>query len=446
MDSVMRFHTFGCKVNTYDTGLLEKKFQELPLTSVIQGPVHILNSCAVTAEASREALVLARRLKRENPKGKVIITGCAAQVDHSAFVDSSDVDLIVANSHKNQISEIIQKHIQDPSSVEKLHRSDIFAVEDLGVGGGLESRHTRSFLKIQDGCNAFCTYCIIPFARGKSRSLSVENLVDRVNELQRSGVDEVVLTGIHIADYEDSGRDLADLVEALLLKTSLPRLRLGSLEPLELNDRLLALFRDDRVCPHFHLSIQSADDDVLRAMKRKYQRQDVVRALETIAKLPGESFVGMDVIAGFSTETETQFQNTYQTLRELPWTRMHVFPYSQRTGTFAVRLGDLVEPAVKKARARRLRELSFERYRECAEKQIGRVKSVLWLRGDLRRTPSSEAASQTNSAMGLSLSRDFWHIKVPGGSQKIGESKVLVRQVVASANQDFRLVGEALPW
>ncbi len=449
MDSVIRFHTFGCKVNTYDTGLLEKRLGQdfcEGLGSV--APVHVLNSCAVTAEATREALALARKLKRQQPESQVIVTGCAAQVDAQVFADCEQVDLVVANSHKKEIETILAQHLRLPGSVAKVHRSNIFEQQDLGVGGGVESHHTRSFLKIQDGCNSFCTYCVIPFARGKSRSLDIRTLVARVNELHESGVNEIVLTGIHIADYDDDGRDLADLVEALLRETKVPRFRLGSLEPLELNERLFDLFSDDRLCSHFHLSIQSADDQVLRQMKRRYLQADVIRILQRISSLPGECFVGMDVIAGFATETEEQFLNTYQTLSDLPWTRLHVFPYSERAGTFAVRLGDKVSLAVKKARARRLRELSQSRYLQSAQNQIGRVKSVVWLKQNADTTTPVSLSSK--EARQLSLSRDFWHISVPTplapSRLRQGEGRVLVREVQSLANRELRLVGEALAW
>ncbi|MCX7979026.1 MAG: radical SAM protein, partial [Bdellovibrionaceae bacterium] len=229
----IRIHTFGCKVNTYDSGLLQQG-----LKTSYPKPVHIVNTCAVTAEATREALRLVKKLKRENPQSMVVVTGCSAQVDTEKFTELCEADLVVANSHKSQLAKILEDYFDGRAS-SKVLKSNIFLNSDLGAGGGTEEEHTRAFLKIQDGCNSFCTYCVIPFARGRSRSIPVRQLVERIQELQRSGTKEVVITGVHIADYEDDGLYLDDLIEAILRETAIPRLRLSSLEPREITDRLL---------------------------------------------------------------------------------------------------------------------------------------------------------------------------------------------------------------
>ncbi|MCB0393331.1 MAG: radical SAM protein, partial [Bdellovibrionales bacterium] len=205
----LQFQTFGCKVNTYDTGLLQQRLDGKNYSR----PVQVLNTCAVTGEATSEAIRTLRRIKRESPETLVVVTGCSAQVDTERFQDLAEVDLIVANSHKGMIGELIEKTIQGKLN-EKVFKSNIFKKEDLELGGGLEDTHSRSFLKIQDGCNSFCSYCVIPFARGKSRSVPKEVIAERVSELGAQGIQEVVLTGIHIGDY-DFG--LEDLVEYLLL-------------------------------------------------------------------------------------------------------------------------------------------------------------------------------------------------------------------------------------
>lgn len=386
-----QFHTFGCKVNTYDTGLLQKRLAE---KNVYAKPVHILNTCAVTAEATKQALTLVRRIKRENPESMIVVTGCAAQVDTDSFANLPGVDLVVANSHKGELEDLIRNH-QQLKSQQKVFKSNIFRKDDLEMGGGLEEKHSRAFLKIQDGCNSFCSFCIIPYARGKSRSLPVQELVNRSRDLHKMGFDEIVLTGVHIGDYEDGTLRLEDLIETLLAETLVPRFRLTSLEPIELSDRLLNLFENSRLCRHFHMSIQSASSKVLKEMKRKYGAEEVAAAFRRIhAKYP-DAFVGMDIIAGFPTETEEDFAETYELLEKTPWTRMHVFPYSERSGTRAAILPGL-PMADRKARARRLRELSLQRYREQLKAQVGTKKQVLMLK---------------NSDFGLS--RDFWNIKVP---------------------------------
>lgn len=385
--------TYGCKVNSYDSGLLENRLQAGGLVRQKQNPkVYILNTCAVTAEATKEAVRQVRRLKSQSPFSKVVITGCAAQVDTDKFEDVPGVDLIVANSHKTQMETLVRDLFKGKLN-QKVFKSNIFKNEELGLGGGTESRHTRSFLKIQDGCNSFCTFCIIPFARGKSRSLPVLDLVNKVESLYDEGVREVVLTGVHIGDYEYNGLKLEDLLERVL-KTRMPRVRLTSLEPIELSERLLELFAHESMCPHFHISLQSAHTRVLKDMKRAYGRKQVEWALNEIQKRYPKSFVGMDIIAGFPGETDDEFIETVETMKALPWTRMHVFPYSPRPGVYANRIEGQWERSLIMNRARILRELSQERVAKSAEAQVGQVKNVLVLnRGE------------------QGLSRDYWKVE-----------------------------------
>lgn len=409
MDSIksganIKIETFGCKVNTYDTGLLESKFNEsgLNVTQEISEngdspQVFLLNSCAVTAEATAQVLRQARKIKRDHPQSKVVVTGCSAQVDSERILGQSGVDLIVANSHKSELPQLVQRML-DGEYLDPIYKSNIFKLDDLGVGGGDESGHTRSFLKIQDGCDSFCTFCVIPFARGKSRSISVEDLTQKVNQLHHSGFLEVVLTGVHIGDYrDDQGRTFEDLVESVLVGTQIPRIRISSLEPIELTPRLLEFFKEDRLCAHFHMSIQSGTTSVLNRMKRNYGAEHVANSFEAIAKHVPKAFVGMDIIAGFPEETEKEFLKTYQLLEQTPWTRMHVFPYSARPLTYAARSYQALPHEVVKARAARLRVLSAERHAQKALEQIGTKKKVLWLKSDTHLK---------------GISRDYWTVLV----------------------------------
>lgn len=390
--------TFGCKVNTYDSGLLQQRLKaRAEFAAPDEAQVHLLNTCAVTQEATREALRVSRRLKSHYPNSYVVITGCAAQVDTEQFEKESAVDLVVANSHKSELEKLVEQ-LRTGRLEGKVFKSNIFKKEDLEAGGGLEDSRTRSFLKIQDGCNSFCTFCVIPFARGKSRSIGVEQLIEKVLTLESRGIQEVVLTGIHIGDYEDGSARLEDLVEALLKHTGIQRIRLGSLEPIELSNRLLDLYEIPRMCKHFHMSIQAANTKVLHDMKRKYTAEDVEKSLLAIKARYPDAFVGMDVIAGFVGESDAEFEDTYQRLKRLPWTRLHVFPYSERPGTYATRIEGKVPPPVLKLRAERLRELSLERFHMLALEQVGQVKKVLRLKSK-------------REDVGLGLSRDFWHIQ-----------------------------------
>jgi len=390
-------HTFGCKVNTYDSGLLHHRLSQLQGSN--HQMVHILNTCAVTEEATKEAIRLARKIKAQNPLALVVATGCAAQVDNILLEQSPAIDLIVANSHKGQLSFIIDQYFKNLGQIKKTYRSNIFKKDDLEAGGGIEPNHRRVFLKIQDGCNAFCSFCIIPYARGLSRSVSVSNLVKRVQELVDSGIQEVVLTGVHIGDYRDQNATLDNLVENILVKTTVPRLRLTSLEPIEISDRLLELYTHPRMCRHFHLSIQSASTSVLQAMKRRYTQKHVVEILNRIQQKLPDAFVGMDVIAGFPSETDADFLNTYQVLAEHSWTKLHVFPYSERKGTRAAQM-EQMPVAVRKSRARRLRELSNIRFEQVAEAQKKQTKWVLFLHS-------------ADQAFYRGMSRDYWTVLVP---------------------------------
>ena len=460
-------HTYGCKVNTYDTGLLQKRLEAKGHTSVdartlatsnvnvnTAGPpsetsprspdattaafsrqatvlgsfdlsgrglepfglgprvprIHVLNTCAVTAEATREAASAVRRLKSKDPFSTVVVTGCGAQVDGETFDALPGADLVVANSHKGFLEDLLDQHFAGTLEG-KIFRSNIFRKEDAEAGGGIEAGHTRAFLKIQDGCNSFCTYCVIPFARGKSRSIPAKDLVKRVNELHEQGAAEVVLTGVHIADYEDVQLDrhgerklwLRDLIEVVLAGTTIPRIRLSSLEPGELTPEILKLFENPRLCPHFHMSIQSANTRVLQAMRRRYDAPAVEDSLFAIQKAVPGAFVGIDVIAGFPGETAEEFADTYERLAKLPWSRLHVFPYSERPGTKAIALENSVPREQRSLRAQRLRDLSTERFTRLATAQIGQEKAALVLK-------TSGTASDT-------LTRDYWPVKLEVSDQ-----------------------------
>lgn len=431
-----KIHTFGCKVNTYDSGLISKNLQSFPQD---YSGVHVLNTCAVTAEATKEAVKMIRRIKSKEPLATVVVTGCAAQVDTDQFENLPGADLIVANSHKGLLPQILSDHFKG-SRTQKVFKSNIFKKEDLEMDGGEEASHTRSYLKIQDGCNSFCTFCIIPYARGKSRSIPMRDLVRRVQELEASGRKEIVLTGVHIGDYEDETRPLGrrgleDLVEEILKNSKTARFRLTSLEPIEVTDALLDLYQDPRLCPHFHMSIQSGSTTVLRDMKRKYDQQAVRESLLKIqSKVPG-SFVGMDVIAGFPTETEELFEETYQTLSETPWTRLHVFPYSERTGTKAAVMTESIPWTKRKERAEKLRALSLHRHQAEALKQTGSIKTVL-----VQKAPSKG---------GHGMSADYWNVQIQNLSEGAAPANTYVQVRIEGmewlpTNQDTRLRGVIL--
>jgi threonylcarbamoyladenosine tRNA methylthiotransferase MtaB len=430
-------HTYGCKVNTYDTGLLQKRLlaqgnvavENKTATSSLPR-VHVLNTCAVTAEATREAARAVRRIKSREPFSTVVVTGCGAQVDGGVFDELPGADLVIANSHKGMLERLLDEHFKGELK-ERVFRSNIFRKDDLEAGGGVEAGHTRAFLKIQDGCNSFCTYCVIPFARGKSRSIPVSELVARINELHAQGVNEFVMTGVHIGDYEDerAGRKLLlhDLVSEVLEKTQVPRIRLSSLEPVELTTELLALYKNDRMCPHFHMSIQSANTRVLSLMRRKYDHAAIETALTAIAEQVPGAFIGMDVIVGFPGETDDEFADTYERLARLPWTRIHVFPYSERPGTKAAAFEGSLPREARALRSRRLRELSSQRFAQHARQQIGQRKVVMVLRN--------------GETYGEALSRDYWPVRIYGASALPVGHEIEVTVTSYDESQESRMDG-----
>lgn len=415
-----QIQTFGCKVNTYDSGLLEKRFSKVGWSEdKSNSNIFVLNTCAVTEAATKEAAKEVRKIKSKNPFGLVVVTGCGAQVDTAVFENLPGVDLVIANSHKGQLEEIVEDFYKGKLK-QKVFKSNIFKKEDLEAGGGLDSSHSRAFLKIQDGCNSFCTFCVIPFARGKSRSLSVSELVSRVNTLYSQGFREAVITGVHIGDYEDGTSRLEDLVETLLNKTQMPRFRISSLEPIELSDRLLELYKNnDRLCPHFHLSIQSVNSRVLSSMKRRYGRSEVLDCFERIQKALPEAYVGMDVIVGFPGESDEEFSAMVSDLENSSWSRIHVFSYSKRPGTFAARMKNHVPGQVIKERARVLRTLSQERIYELAPRHLGKTKLGL----PLKTAPEAGKAKF--------LTRDYLTVEVtaPDAVLVDGEARVVLEEI-----------------
>lgn len=400
--------TLGCKANFYDSQMIEAELRRrgwVPFGKEEAGAreadgsprLCIVNSCTVTDEADRQTRKLASKLARIHPGTRVVVTGCAAEVDPERLQRSKGIHYVIGNRDKPALVKLILDRLGEPigemSLTEEQEQAEILGgasgyaemlsrhpmdrewpMPDQAFGapgrelGGHASK-TRAFLKIQEGCNSFCTYCVIPYGRGPSRSLRPREVISRIQSLIESGVREVVITGTNIGDYgadwEGGPEELSRLFEMIFHETNLKRLRVSSLDPVEINDSLLSLMeREPRFCPHFHVSLQSPLSKILRLMKRKYGFTEVERCLRRIATLPAPSggvFVGMDVITGFPGETDADFEQCVQALQALPWTKLHVFPYSERAGTPATRLPSSVRQEVRVERARALQSLSLER-------------------------------------------------------------------------------------
>lgn len=365
------FITFGCKVNQYESQALRERFALKGLTEAASGTaadLFVINTCTVTEAATAEAQRTVRRLARRFPFAEITVTGCAADSHRSEFLGLPGVRRVVAHEEKAGLCD-------DPRLTAADSAPSIFS---LGISRF--DHHTRAFLKVEDGCDLNCSFCIIPKVRGTAVSRPLDRAVDEARRLVGNGYREIVLTGVHLGSYgkDLEGRSmLADLVEKLLAVPGLKRLRLSSLEANEISDPLIGLMAaESRFCPHLHLPLQSGDDEVLRAMRRRYNSRQYLAACERVAeRVPDPSFTS-DVIVGFPGETDAQFENTMDVCRRVGFSRIHIFPYSRRRGTDAAALPDL-PGRVKKERLHRLERLAAGLTDAYARRFLGREVEVL---------------------------------------------------------------------
>ncbi len=365
--------TLGCRLNTFESEIMREQSRAAGLKDAL-----IVNTCAVTAEAERQARQTIRRLRRDHPAAKIIVTGCAAQLHPDAFADMGEVDRVIGNEEKLKPESYGAWDATQP----RVAVADIMTVRETAAHliHGLDGR-TRAFVQIQQGCDHRCTFCIIPFARGNNRSLTPALIVDQVRELVAGGHKEVVLTGVDICSY---GSDLAgqptlgELVRRLLkMVPELGRLRLSSLDPAAMDDTLFdVLANDPRLMPHLHLSVQAMDNMVLKRMKRRHLREDVYRIVARARTLRPDVVFGADLIAGFPTESDEQFQNGLNAVKELGFAHLHVFPYSERDGTPAVNMPS-VEKTVRKERAEQLRRVGQAAMADFLKSRINTEAAVL---------------------------------------------------------------------
>jgi threonylcarbamoyladenosine tRNA methylthiotransferase MtaB len=361
--------TFGCRLNTYESEVIRRAATAAGVDDAI-----VVNTCAVTAEAVRQAKQTIRRLKREQPDARIVVTGCAAQTEANTFATMSEVDRIVGNDEKF--------NVKSWTTGEKIVVSDIMLVKTMRPHAidSIEGR-ARAFVQVQNGCDHRCTFCIIPFGRGNSRSLPMDDVVAQARRLVANGYREIVLTGVDITSY---GADLADaprlgtLVKRLLKAVpDLTRLRLSSIDSVEVDfDLLDALGEEPRLMPHLHLSLQAGDDLILKRMKRRHSRGDAIALCEQVRRLRPDVVFGADIIAGFPTEEEDMFARSLDLVDACGLTQLHVFPFSPRPGTPAARMPQ-VDRAIVKDRARRLREKGDEALRHHLDREIGARRCVL---------------------------------------------------------------------
>ncbi len=374
--------TLGCKVNQYESDAMYEAFYA---AGAVRGEendadICIINTCSVTNIADRKSRQMISRLRKENPEAVIVATGCYVQAVANRGDDTAgiDADLIVGNNRKRDMVRLIEAYLTGQpitDSIIDINQDPEF--EDLRIH--MPESHTRSYLKIQDGCNSFCTYCIIPFVRGRIRNKSITSIMEEVETLAASGVKELVLTGINLSSFGDIGDlSLADVICRIHTVPGILRIRLGSLEPRILTEEFLTRISAlPKVCPHFHLSLQSGCDTVLKRMNRHYTTADIHTIVDRLRQFYDRPALTSDIIVGFPGETEAEFEETYRTLENLQLYEMHVFPYSRRKGTAADRMDGQLPEAVKKERVRKLLELKARQMKAYEESFSGEPLQVL---------------------------------------------------------------------
>lgn len=391
-------HNLGCKVNGYELDFMQQMLQEkgykiVPFDEVAD--IYIVNTCTVTNIADRKSRQMLHRARKLNPDAVVVAVGCYVQTGEESLEADGTVDLAIGNNKKGEIVEILEDYLDRRETSfgnvsAEIHKIDIGrAVEYEELSLRETSGHTRAFLKIQDGCNQFCTYCIIPYARGRIRSRRKEDVLAEAARLAEAGYQELVLTGIHLSSYgialqsgspmERSGSELLPLLRELSALAGVERIRLGSLEPgIVTEDFAKGLFALPKVCPHFHLSLQSGSDAVLRRMNRKYDTAAYLEAVMRLRKYYENPAITTDVIVGFPGETEAEFQETADFVSQVGFYEMHIFKYSRRQGTPAADMPGQLTEAQKAARSERLMKLEREMSRAFRETFVGQTVSVLF--------------------------------------------------------------------
>ena len=365
----------GCKSNQFEGSIIKENLNKNgyeEVKNIEDADIYILNSCSVTHKSDNEAMYLLRNAKHKNSNIINIITGCVAQIEKEKLLEYDYVDFVIGNDEKLNLFEVLSKDI-------KCQTADIMVQKDFNKVVLEDMTKTRASLKIQDGCDNRCSYCIIPFARGKSRSADIDFIIEQINNFSKHGFKEVVLTGIHIGQWgKDFGMELLDLLKEIETRTTIERFRLGSLNPLEITDEMLEfLQKSQKFCPHFHLSLQSACNKTLKSMNRFYKVEDYLAQIEKINSIFDIPFLGSDIITGFAGETEEDFAITVENLKQSGLTQIHTFPYSIREGTIGAKAPNQVPEETRQLRSDVVKALSALKHKEFMEKNIGKTREVL---------------------------------------------------------------------
>ena len=373
------FHTLGCKLNFSETsalarhleqeGFVQKNFEE-------EADYYVINTCSVTENADKECRQLVRRIQRRSPSSAVVITGCYAQLKPKEIASIPGVDLVLGAAAKFELATHLQALKKGDDT--KICSCDIDTVENFHASWSVHHR-TRTFLKVQDGCDYNCSFCTIPMARGKSRSDKIVNVLENVKEIANAGSKEIILTGVNLGDFGENGENFFQLISALENETTIPRYRISSIEPNLLSDDIIRFVASSkRFMPHFHIPLQSGSDRILGLMRRRYKSKLYADRVNLIKALLPHASIGADVIVGFPGETEADFQETYSFLESLPITYLHVFTYSERDNTLAATMKDIVSLSIRQTRNKKLRQLSYQKQEEFNNEFSGTTRPVLF--------------------------------------------------------------------
>lgn len=401
IEKTVAFITLGCKVNQYETNAMAQKLikKEYKIVEHDQkADIYIINTCTVTNMSDRKSRQMIRRAKETNPQAKIIAVGCYVQVARKEIENMEGIDLVLGNEEKVDIAKYCDEILDKPTDLKDVMHTKEFAE----FGEITYTEKTRAVIKVQDGCDRFCSYCIIPYARGRVRSRKPENVISEITEIAKKGIKEVVITGIHIASYgkdfkekdfkekdcqekdrqekDSNGKyELIDLLEEINKIEGIQRIRLGSIEPLLITEEFVQrLSKLEKICEHFHLSLQSGCDETLKRMNRRYTTEQFKEITERLRKTYPNVNLTTDIIVGFPGETEAEFEKTYQFLKEIKFYKMHIFKYSPRKGTKAAEMKEQVPPEIKEERSKKLIELSDKNEKEYNQEYVGKEVEVLW--------------------------------------------------------------------
>lgn len=375
----MKFNivTFGCKVNQYESNMMKEKMLSSNFfyeENMSDANIIIVNTCSVTNVADKKCLKMIRRIKREYPNALLVVAGCSSQNNQNVY-EALDVDILLGNKDKSKIAELIKEYLDTEKKYVKFYNERDLDFEDMLIN---DYNHVRAFVKIEDGCDNFCSYCIIPFVRGSVRSKDFDTVIKEAKLLTEYGHKEIVLTGIHTGHYMSNNHDLTDLINELSKIDDLLRIRISSIEITELNDKFLEMLKiNKRVCNHLHIPLQAGSDEILKRMNRKYDLAYYEEKINKIRSIRPDISITTDIIVGFPYETDELFSETLEFSKKMNFSKIHVFPYSIRVGTAAASMPNQVDEVTKKVRVKKLMALSKKQEKEYYEKFKGKELDIL---------------------------------------------------------------------